>query len=173
MGRLDRIKQFNQEHNKFEGIDLNEGNVQAIFNRCLAKDDTPKEDISRSILFSRTLGYKAEDEIVFNFDKQKLIANKKKILYLYGQLKSVHQGKNALRLDDAPYNYADGKWTDTKAHLLEFLYLGCTYETGLLAPFNAETNSDSLVLSKLKPTLSPKDPAFPAWWEAHRGEWED
>ena len=25
----------------------------------------------------------------------------------------------------------------------------------------------------VKPTLSPKDPAFPAWWEAHKAEWED
>ena len=49
----------------FHPIDLNEDNVQAIFNRCLAVDDTPKEKVSRSILFSRTLGYKPEDEIVF------------------------------------------------------------------------------------------------------------
>lgn len=23
-----------------------------------------------------------------------------------------------------------------------------------------------------KPTLSPKAPNFPAWWEAHKAEWE-
>ena len=25
----------------------------------------------------------------------------------------------------------------------------------------------------IKPTLSPKDPNFPAWWEAHKSEWEE
>ena len=64
--------------------ELNEANVQAIFHRCLATDDTPKEQVSRSILFSRTLGYKPEDEIVFYFNKDKLLDNKKNIEYLFG-----------------------------------------------------------------------------------------
>ena len=28
-------------------------------------------------------------------------------------------------------------------------------------------------MNNITPTLSPKDPAFPAWWEAHKGEWEE
>lgn len=63
--------------NPFHPIDLTEENVQTYFDKCLATNDTPKEDISRSILFSRTLGYKIEDEFVFSFDKNKLLANKK------------------------------------------------------------------------------------------------
>ena len=69
--------------NSFLPIDLNEGNVRAIFERCLATEDIPKEKVSRSILFSRTLGYQPEDEIVFYFDKDKLLDNKKNIEYFF------------------------------------------------------------------------------------------
>ena len=31
---------------------------------------------------------------------------------------------------------------------------------------------DSTVLLLNDSTLSPKDPAFPAWWEEHKSEWE-
>ena len=27
-------------------------------------------------------------------------------------------------------------------------------------------------MGNITPTLSPKDPAFPAWWEQHKAEWE-
>ena len=158
---------------EFIPIDLNEDNVQAIFNRCLAADHTPKEQVSRSILFSRTLGYKPEDEIVFYFDKGKLLDNKKNIEYLFGQLKNAHEKNEHMCMGDAFYQYQGRTWTDNRAHMLELLYLGCTMETVLISPFDAKTDATSLGVERLKPTLSPKDPAFPAWWEAHKGEWED
>ena len=52
------------------------------------------------------------------------------------------------------------------------------YELGMvninLTLFLLQEDGKTLVtdISTLKPTLSPKDPAFPAWWEAHKGEWE-
>ena len=58
--------------NQFKPQELNEANVQAIFNRCLATDETSKDNVSKSILFSRTLGYKPSDEIVFYFDRNKV-----------------------------------------------------------------------------------------------------
>ena len=33
-------------------------------------------------------------------------------------------------------------------------------------------NDTTTVSQTITPTLSPKDPAFPAWWEGHRAEWE-
>lgn len=152
--------------------ELNEGNVQAIFNRCLAKDGTPKKNVSRSILFSRTLGYKPEDEVVFYFDKGRLLDNRKNIEYLFGQLKNAHEKNEYMRMEDAFCQYQGRKWTDNRAHMLELLYLGCTMETVLISPFDAKTDATSLAVERLKPTLSPKDPAFQAWWEAHRAEWE-
>lgn len=68
---------------EFIPIDLNEGNVQAIFNRCLAKEGTPKENISKSILFSRTMGYNPRDELVINFDKKHyMLINNQLIIYM-------------------------------------------------------------------------------------------
>ena len=157
---------------EFIPIDLNEGNVQAIFNRCLAKEGTPKENISKSILFSRTMRYNPRDELVINFDKKTLHANKQSIDYLYGQLMLSHQKTETLTIDKAFYNYQGKKWTQNKVHLLELLHLGSTNETDKISIFNAKTNTAEFNLTQI-PTLSPKDPAFPAWWEAHKGEWED
>ena len=169
---LEFIEQARKEANEFSPEALNEFNVQAIFNRCLATNATPQEDISKSIIFSRIRGYKPEDEIVFRFDKKKLLVNKKNIHYLYGQLKNAHQQKSTLSIDEAFYNYSGEKWADSKSYLLELLYLGCTNEILFVAPFDAKTNSTTFISKNIKPTLSPKDPAFPAWWEAHKSEWE-
>ena len=155
----------------FKPLELNEGNVQAIFNRCLATNATPKEDISKSIIFSRIRGYTPEDEIAFRFDRKQLLDNKKNIHYLYGQLKNTHQQKSTLSLDEAFYNYSRIKWADSKSHLLELLYLGSTNENLFIAPFDAKTNSTTFISKSIKPTLSPKDPNFPAWWEEHKAEW--
>ena len=87
--------------------ELNEGIVQEIFNRCLATNDTPKENISRSILFSSTLGYKQDDELFFSFDKNKLLANKQIINYFFGQLKSIHSKDKEMSIDEAFYNYSE------------------------------------------------------------------
>lgn len=164
-------KKVEEKRKAFTPLELNEGNVQAIFNRCLAKEGISEENISESILFSRTLGYKPSDEILLNFDKQKLQENKLNIIYLYGQLKTVHQELRRLSIESAFYAYLGKAWTANKAYLLELLYLGCTDEVDLIPPFNAKDHSAPII--KVKPTLSPKDPNFPAWWEAHKVEWED
>ncbi len=171
MGLRDKYAKKIEEQG-FRPIDLNEDNVQAIFNRCLAVDDTPKEKVSRSILFSRTLGYKPEDEIVFYFDKDKLLDNKKNIEYFFGQLKNAHEKIEHMRMEDAFYQYQGRKWTDNRAKMLELLYLGCTNETDCISPFDVKTDATFLGVERLKPTLSPKDPAFPEWWEQHKAEWE-
>ena len=85
----------NAKKDIFAPLDLNEGNVQAIFNRCLAKEDTPKEKETT----------------------------------------------------------------------------GVVPEISLINPVLAKDRS-TVISGKVTPTLSPKDPAFPAWWEAHKGEWE-
>ncbi|MBQ8603455.1 MAG: hypothetical protein IJ410_01240 [Oscillospiraceae bacterium] len=156
----------------FKPLELTEENVQAIFNRCLATNDTPKENISRSIIFSRTFGYKQEDQIVFSFDKDKLLANSKNIKYLYGQLKSIHSEKGKMSFDETYLNYSGINWTTNKTYVVELLHLGCTHETLLVSPFNAETNSTLIASSLVTPTLSTKDSNFPLWWEQHKAEWE-
>lgn len=53
--------------------------------------------------------------------------------------------------------------------LLELLHLGVA--TGSITPFFADSKTASLIA--YKPTLSPSDPNFPAWWEEHKSEWEE
>ncbi len=156
-------------------LDLNETVVQTLFNNCLSNSNTKNQ--SRTILFSVAYGYKPEDEILIAFDKDALEKNKKAIEYLYGQLKDVHNGNNvksthALSVEDFSTTYTGNSWTHDKGALLKFLYLGCTEETLLIKPFSKKLNGTD-ISSKIKPTLSPKDPNFPAWWEEHKSEWED
>ena len=69
----------------FKPLELNEGNVQAIVNRCLRKEGS--KEITRTILFPTLLGYDEKDEIEIAFDKNVLVENGKNVRYLYGQLK--------------------------------------------------------------------------------------
>ena len=153
---------------EFIPIDLNEGNVQAIFNRCLAKEGAA-ETVS-SILYYKELGYEKED-LGVTFDKNALIANRKNIEYLYGQMASVHENQSILKEADFARTYSGHLWTEDTASMMQLIYLGISKAVKLLTLFNAEAGGAALY-APIIPTLSPKDPAFPAWWEQHKSEWE-
>ena len=157
----------------FTPCDLNEGNVQAIFNRCIAKEGTPEDQCFNSILFSRLRGYSPDAERVVVFNRENFLANKKNIQYLYGQLKNVYAGNANLQINEAFLTYSGTHWTANKGVLLEFLYLGAAVtDYQFVRIFDSKANSTELNMNNITPTLSPKDPAFPAWWEAHKAEWE-
>ncbi len=166
---LKKSSEITNQRSAFTPLELNEGNVQAIFNRCLAKDDTT-EKVS-SILYYKELGYEKED-LGISFDKVNLIANKKSIEYLYGQLASVHDNQTIMKVEDFAKSYLGHTWTTDKASLMQLIYLGSSKSEKLLTLFNAKFNGTSLY-APIKPTLSPKDPNFPAWWEEHKAEWEE
>lgn len=152
--------------------DLNEGEVQAIFNRCLCSTG---EDVLSSDLFPPLLGNPKESYRVFDFSKDAILKNKATIAYLFGQLAIVHtlRDKSALFTEEDFYkNYLGAAWTKDKVDVLALLYLGKCQEIDLIHPFDARKNHTTHFMNAIKPTLSPKDPAFPAWWEAHKGEWE-
>ena len=167
------IAQLVEEANKFKPQELNEANVQAIFERCLKKEDT--KEVVRTALFTTLLGYTDEEEIVIALDKDALRKNEKNIRYLYGQLKSIHISPNETirqSLDDFRKTYMNTIWAQSRSPVLELLYLGSNSVLGFVAPFS-KTQNDTITVSKtITPTLSPKDPAFPAWWEQHKAEWE-
>lgn len=153
---------------------MNEDNVQAIFNRCIAKEGTPDDKCFNSILFSRLRGYNSDAERIVVFDREQTIANKKNIQYLYGQLKNVHTQNSDLQINDAFVSYFNKNWTSNKGILLEFLYLGAINDGhSLIAAFDNKTSSTILNTDTIQPTLSPKDPTFPEWWEEHKAEWEE
>ena len=115
-------------------LDLNEANVQAIFNRCLKTAET--KEIEYATLFRKEFGYE-KTEAPVHFDQETIKANKQTIKYLFGQVQIVHRGEFSITEGKAAARYGQ------KASII-----------------------------KMNPTLSPKDPAFPAWWEQHKSEWE-
>ena len=171
---LEFIEQARKEANKFSPLELTEANVQAIFNRCLKKEDT--KEVVRTALFTTLLGYTDEEEIVIAFDKEALRKNEKNIRYLYGQLKSTHTAEKEAKRhsgDDFGTTYMDTIWVQRKSAILELLYLGGNSVLGLLAPFSKKQNGTTVISNDIKQTLSPKDPAFPAWWKEHKEEWSE
>ena len=171
MGFLNKKPVIKQE--VFQPLELNEANVQAIFNRCLAADGASvlSEDTTASSLYFSSLGWEKEDDGL-RFVTSQLQANQKNIQYLVGQLKPVHEGQHILTLEDMAKNYQGSVWARERASLMQLLYLGSSDALAIFSPLIAKWNGTTLNMS-IKPTLSPKDPAFPAWWEEHKAEWED
>ena len=167
---LNKAKAAKEEILKsFTPLELNEGNVQAIFNRCLATKDTPNSDVQLSILFEKVMGYD-EDSKPMAFRKSTIGENKNNILYLMGQLNSVHHGSREITAKESIYKYNGERWTSETVTIMMLYHLARTINC--ISPFIKKynvANTEPIIT----PTLSPKDPAFPAWWEAHKGEWED
>ena len=96
------------------------------------------------------------------------------IRYLLGQLKTIHlPDVKAITLQEGFFRYDNHVWTKDFNSLFQLyaLALGCVYFRGFGQ--TKDGNITSLIdYNRCTPTLSPKDPAFPAWWEAHRAEWE-
>ena len=120
------------------------------------------------MLFQRDLGYDEDSKPVY-FNKKKVEQNKQSIFYLLGQLRSVHTSDSNITSAESVYKYDDVQWTDDTVTLMMLYHLG-KITKGIL-PFVKRSNTATIGLS-ITPTLSPKDPNFPAWWEAHKAEWE-
>ena len=151
-------------------VDLNEGEVQAIFNRCLFTENDTIEDCTRSTLFTKELGYE-EDSKPVCFSKKRVEQNKKNILYMLGQLRATHNRSFRVTSTESIYKYDNTKWTSDTVELMELYHLG-EITQGIM-PFVKRSNTATINMIDVKPTLSPKDPNFPAWWEEHKGEWEE
>ncbi|MCD7946536.1 MAG: hypothetical protein LUF81_08065, partial [Clostridiales bacterium] len=86
-------KELIADNNGFRPIDLNETNVEVIFKRCLLNENNRHRQVStRSFLFLKELGYDVSKDKIY-FDKNTIIANRKNIEYLFGQLQSIHNLK--------------------------------------------------------------------------------
>lgn len=167
MGRTANItKALEELSNQFKPQELNETNVQAIFNRCLKTDET--KEIEYAAPFRKEFGYEKTTAPV-HFDQEIIKANKQTIKYLFGQVQIVHRGEFSITEEKAATRYDGTEWTANNGILMMFFHLAVGAH--IMGPFIADGHKASII--KLNPTLSPKDPAFPAWWEAHKGEWED
>ena len=175
MGRTANItKALEESSNQFKPQELNEENVHSIFNRCLAEIEDRKTT-TLATLFPPELGYEDDPDAQVLFQTDALLQNKKNIEYLYGQLKEVHDETPVRRVSfwDFSVAYSGKPWTQEEQAVLQLLYLGVNYHLLLIEPFWAKNDTSRIFKEKpVKPTLSPKDPAFSAWWEEHKAEWE-
>ncbi|MCD7882040.1 MAG: hypothetical protein LUG47_10365 [Clostridiales bacterium] len=164
-------KELIVDNNGFRPIDLNERNVQKIFERCLADENTTEKSVAN--LFSRAFGYSEKEEDWVYFDKNKIKEEKQSILYLYGQLYAWHhlpQDQDyVLTPGSVSKKYTGELWSRNSGILAEFLYLGRAIYT--ITPFIKE--SGSVMFIHFHNPLSPNDPKFPEWWAKHKSEWED
>lgn len=154
---------------EFKPLELTNGNVQAIFNRCLATSNS--KDVVSALIASSLTGFDKSSIKIISFDKTNLLANRPSIEYLYGQLKSIHTPVKRLPISDLFVSYSGEVWTSNKDILMELLYLGSSKDSRILDIFEAQNMTTSFV-APIKPTLSPKDPNFQAWWAQHKSEWE-
>lgn len=129
---------------------MNEGNVQAIFNRC----DKENEGGSTT------------------WDKEALKKNREYIRYLLGQLALAHKGVTEQELNEAFFARYDGKaWTGSINRVIDLLNMGG--KSGFCSFFKKDGKQFvELKLDKLKATLSPKDGEFAAWYEKNGAEFE-
>ena len=173
MSRLDRIKKAQEASNakSFSPVDLNEGNVQRLFNECIATKET--KSYLKSVLYQKEFGYEQDSTAIY-FDKDKILENLKSVLYLYGQLLTTHRHSNTINTSaESPHNstinYKGEKWTNKDGILKQFFSLGVVCD--IIYPFNENGNSIFKFVNIL-PTLSPNDPGFDEWWETHKVRFE-
>lgn len=174
---LNKAKAAKEEILKsFTPLDLNEANVQAVYNRCLATEEEKKDiALCRYVkLFYKD--YTGIDSGDVAFSKEKINQNRNVIRYLFGQLKDSHTPKEdrIFTLQDAARKYDGTVWTDLDDMEYIFKFLNFSSAVGQFRDFTRQGNTIYTdTATDIRPTLSPKDPAFPAWWEAHKAEWEN
>ena len=163
---------------RFIPLELNEDNVNTIYKRCLPTEDTPDENTVVNYLFMKKNGF-SEDSNPLLFNKSKLQKEYKKIVYLLGQLKDVHDDSSFFYLDNLGLNYNNETWFQTSDAqkaldtVFKLIALGSTVEdekgispiTPLVKEYNGCINIDIL------PTFSPKDhPAYDEWLKTPEGQ---
>ncbi len=186
----------------FEPLALNDETVQTIYDRCLAGNDTPDEDRGQSMAFLGVCGYARDVFRPVFFSKSKIAQDKKKLYYLFGQLAGVYTPEDVpyaphptISVGGCMRDYRGGTWFKDKKSLLMLLSIGAVFLCDTpISGFTSKAFSDALdnnvtghlpelqkqisvcdvtfLSEDVAPTMSPDDPAFPAWWDRHRAEWE-
>ena len=135
------------EEQGFRPIELNEDNVQAIFHRC----------------------GKVNADGSTTWDEEALEKNRTEIRYLLGQLSLVHEGVEEHAWNNAFFKrYTGEAWTGAVNSAIALLNMGL--KSGFSGFFEKDSKTFvKLKLGKLKPTLSPQDSKFAAWWEGADG----
>ena len=163
---LKKAREINENRKDFEPLELTEGNVEAIFNRCVKKPDEDVETVT-SAPFGHAGGYSSNNDVTF-FAKDRLLKNKTNIFYMMGQVKDIAE-KKEITLADLAISYPNLAWTKDLECLLKLVYLCCNEESLILYEFNNKQGENtSAIIQKIEPTLSPKDTKFPEWYKGYK-----
>jgi hypothetical protein len=152
----------------FKPLDLNVATVGRLFNNCLYTSESKNH--TAAIFHQTSMGYPKDSDPVF-FDKDAIDANRDLINFLLGQLNDAHRGPLVESTVQTLFmKYAGEPWTKDGITLLKLIHLALANSS--MAPFSAEKDR-TLLKSYINPTLSPKDPNFPEWWEQNKSKWEE
>ena len=169
MGLKDRLKKIDTD--KFIPEIFDESTIQTLFNNCLATAETSFEDTLIYSLFTQKNGFDSDTKPI-SYSKLNIAKHKKAIRYLLGQVANTHTRELNIKITDLAKLYTGKQWTDNSGVLTEFAIL-CAISRSIY-PFEREGNDACTIIQQIiKPTLSPEDPNFEAWWEEHKSEWED
>lgn len=168
-------EEINKIENVFHPLELNEYNVNTIFERCLFNNKVDNNSKEFPVqLLKRDFGFLNQDKPV-TFNKDKISQNSKVIAYLLGQLNRVHieNDGNLFNYSETCIKYNGKNWTQSSLTCARLFYLGRACHISGIFKKRDNNTLISLFPDKVSPTLSPSDPNFPAWWEKHKSEWED
>ena len=174
--KLKRLREL-REARSFRPIELTASNVNAIFRRCMATEQTNKDDIVGNYLFSKKAGFD-EDAGVFYMSESQLQKNSSEILYLIGQLYDIHNTDGIILLKNISKNYNNLPWIETsdlkeaERTIYNLIALGTTAYGKDGSPIISAIVKEwgGCAAADIMPTLSPKDPAFKAWSESEKGK---
>lgn len=149
---------------KFKPLDLSKGIVNVIFKNCT--EDRPDQTSAVAFFHLKRYGY-AEDSPPVFFNSDALNANKPLLYYILGQLQNVHDMKQPI-LHPADFfkKYTGENWTDDSVAVMKLIHLALA--TGAISQFSAREDITGTIVSRVRPTLSPKDPNFEAWYAEYR-----
>ena len=152
-------------NSEFKPLDLNYLAVTSLFKKCLATEDSKNYIPAR--WQRKEEGYPEVSPLIL-FDAEAFNANKHKIEYILGQLLDVHKGKYIVTPNSLFKKYTGDLWTTDGVTLMKLIHLALANATW---DFCVPPNDESAFLHDVEPTLSPKDPNFPEWWEQNKSKW--
>ena len=162
-----QVKKDEETRDKFEPKDLNLETIKQIFQDCMPVEGKTKK--YRSIILESVDKEFSKNSDKLYFDRDKLKENKLNIMYLLGQLYAVHRGDRSLKVSDILKKYNGYLWSKEKFASVLILHLGIGIDQ-FSSPDAVQLSCD--IFDAIEPTLSPKDPRFPIWWEQNKIKWE-
>lgn len=178
MGKLADRRNNRNEERGFTPIELTERNVNVIYRKCSANENTDPNDVVMNWLFTKKGGFE-ENEGVFYMSKSKLQKNRNSICYMLGQLYDIHVTNDGfIYLKNFALNYNYEPWYQTsdineaQKTVYNLIALGTTALSDRGTPLITTLikHEGGCIAADIMPTFSPKDHRFKEWSESEKGK---